>query len=210
MNAAPRRDVWARTFLALNSAAGVSAWPPGLDGHGIAASHGGRVRECAVRCRRLADHRMATPTPWSSVYRFIPDSTAHDNTTRARRFARQLHGRSGCGARGGGAATRPPRGARRGLPTVDAACAARSSSSNFSGHHHETSRVDLPHPHGGSADVLVGRGAVVAGRALGRSRAGPHPLGGSADVLGGEGHKITPSSQRPKRCTGTSSQAPVR
>jgi iron complex transport system ATP-binding protein len=54
-----------------------------------------------------------------------------------------------------------------------------------------------PHPLGGSTDVPVGQGVVIAaGRAPGRSQAGPHPLGGSADVPVGRGADMSAQGLR--------------
>ena len=55
-----------------------------------------------------------------------------------------------------------------------------------------------------------------AGRAPGRSQAGPHPLGGSADVLVGRGAPVTPIHEYPDttwaddgRLASTSASAPT-
>ncbi len=94
MNAAPRRDVQPPHFscIRFRHPAYRRGHRQHPDGHGIAASHGGRASHARFDAIALL---IAEWQPDALVVGvpFHPDGTAHDNTARARRFARQLHGR---------------------------------------------------------------------------------------------------------------------
>jgi hypothetical protein len=91
-----------------------------LHAHAHAAAHR-RGRAMRASRDRPPDRRMAARC--AGRRRAVPpDGAPHDNTARAQRFARQLHGRFGCRCTRSTSATPPPR-RRAGARDVDAASA---------------------------------------------------------------------------------------